>query len=148
MGDAVAAQPAGRGRPSSPTDRLAQDVAEVVREELRGVRAQLTEAARPVGLGVLLLAAAGGCAVLGIGAASTTVLRALEAFLPRRLAAAGLTVGYFAAAVVVGKLGLDRLRAAGGSTGRLAEEVTDTVSGTVHRVLPAGAAAARDTLGR
>ncbi|MFD2765334.1 phage holin family protein [Micromonospora eburnea] len=148
MGDAVTNQPAGRGRPASPTDRLAEDVAEVVRSEVRALRGQLLDAARPAGLGFALLAAAGGCLVLGAGAASATVLRMLEAFLPRRLAAAGLTSGYLAAAVVLGRVGLNQLRAAGGSSARLADEVRDAVSATAAQVVPAGSAAARDALGR
>ncbi|MFJ8579874.1 phage holin family protein [Micromonospora sp. NPDC093277] len=148
MGDAVANQPAGPGRPASPADRLAEDVADVVRAEVRAVRGQLADAARPAGLGFVLLAAAGGCLVLGAGAASTTVLRMLETFLPRRLAAAGLTGGYLAVAVVLGRLGLNRLRAAGGSSARLADEVHDTVSATAGRVVPAGSTAVRDALGR
>ncbi|MEO3780174.1 phage holin family protein [Micromonospora sp. B11E3] len=146
MGDAAAQQSGGPGRSGSATDRLAQDVAAVVREEVRAVRAQLTDAARPAGLAFLLLAAAGGCAVLGVGAASTTALRALEAFLPRRLAAAGLTAGYLTAAVVLAGMGLDQLRAAGGSSARLADQVSAAVSDTANRVLPAGSAAARDAL--
>ncbi|MCW3842316.1 phage holin family protein [Micromonospora yasonensis] len=147
MSDAYG-RPRGDGRTGSPTDRLAEGVADVVREEVRAVRGQLTDAARPAGLGVVLLAAAGGCLVLGAGAASTTVLRMLESFLPRRLAAAGLTAGYLATAVVLGRVGLAQLRAAGGSSARLADEVRDVVSATAGRVVPAGTDAARDELGR
>ncbi|WP_431918840.1 phage holin family protein [Micromonospora wenchangensis] len=138
----------GGGGRRSPTERLAEDVADVVREEVRAVRAQVGEAARPAGVGVALLAAAGGCLVLGVGAASTTVLRALETILPRRLAAAGLTAGYLAAAMVMGRVGLAQLRAAGGPSARLADDVRDVVSGTVGRVLPAGVDAARNELDR
>ncbi|OKI50438.1 phage holin family protein [Micromonospora sp. CB01531] len=144
MSDTVggrAGGPAGRG---APAERLAADVADVVREEVRAVRAQLTDAARPAGVGFLLLAAAGGCVVLGIGAASTTTLRMLEAVLPRRMAAAGLTAGYLAAAVFLGGLGLQRLRTAGGSSARLADQVGNAVSSTAGRVVPAGTSAARD----
>ncbi|MFU8850766.1 phage holin family protein [Micromonospora sp. SL1-18] len=148
MGDVAANPPEGGGRPVSPADRLAEDVAEVVRAEVRSVRGQLADAARPAGLGVALLAAAGGCLVLGAGAASTTVLRMLEAFLPRRLAAAGLTAGYLATAALLARLGLNQLRAAGGSSARLADEVRDAVSATAGRVVPAGSTAARDALKR
>ncbi|MEU2613728.1 phage holin family protein [Micromonospora sp. NPDC007271] len=148
MGDAVANQSAGPGRAASPVDRLAEDVAEVVRAEARAVRGQLADAARPAGLGVAMLAAAGGCLVLSAGAASATVLRMLEAFLPRRLAAAGLTAGYLTAAALLARIGLDQLRAAGGSSARLADEVRDAVSATAGRVVPAGSHAARDALGR
>ncbi|MEU4660150.1 phage holin family protein [Micromonospora chalcea] len=137
----------GDGR-RSPTERLAEDVADVVRAEVRAVRAQVGEAARPAGVGVALLAAAGGCLVLGAGAASTTVLRMLETLLPRRLAAAGLTAGYVVAAVVLGRVGLAQLRAAGGPSARLADDVRDVASGTAGRVLPAGLDAARDELNR
>ncbi|MGY0002312.1 phage holin family protein [Micromonospora sp. I033] len=147
MSDAIGYSGRG-GRSGSPTDRLAQDVADVVREEIHAVRGQLTEAARPAGLGIVLLAAAGGCLVLGAGAASTTVLRMLEAFLPRRLASAGLTAGYLATAAVFGRMGLEQLRVAGGPSARLADEVRDRVSSTASRVVPAGTHAARDELGR
>ena len=146
MNDAVADQPGGH--PRRPADRLAEDVADVVRDEVRAVRAQLADAARPAGIGFVLLAAAGGCLVLGAGAASTTVLRMLESFLPRRLASAGLTAGYLAAAVFMGASGLERLRAAGGSSARVADDVRDAVSATAARVVPAGSAAARDALDR
>ncbi|MEV5768012.1 phage holin family protein [Micromonospora sp. NPDC052213] len=144
----MANQPGDGGRPASPTDRLAEDVAEVVREEVRAVRIQLADAARPAGFGFVLLAAAGGCAVLAVGAASATSLRMLEAFLPRRLAAAGMTAGYVAAAVFLGAAGLERLRAAGGRSARLADEVRDAVTSTAGRVVPAGSSAVRDELGR
>ncbi|MEV5819697.1 phage holin family protein [Micromonospora haikouensis] len=137
----------GHGR-RSPTERLAEDVADVVREEVRAVRAQVGEAARPAGVGIALLAAAGGCLVLGAGAASTTVLRMLEAVLPRRLAAAGLTAGYLVTAVLLGRAGLAQLRATGGPSARLADDVRDMVTETAGRVLPAGAEAARDELDR
>ncbi|MET7969374.1 phage holin family protein [Micromonospora sp. NPDC005305] len=139
----------GRARATaSPTDRLAADVADVVREEVREVRQQLADAALPAGVGLALLATAGGCLVLGVGAASTTALRMLESFLPRRLAASGLTAGYLVAAAVLGRMGLEQLRAAGGSSARLADEVRNAVSATAGRVMPASSAAARDALGR
>ncbi|MCW3815077.1 phage holin family protein [Micromonospora sp. DR5-3] len=141
MSDTGGGRAGGRG---APAERLAADVTEVVREEVRAVRAQLADAARPAGVGFLLLAAAGGCVVLGIGAASTTTLRMLEALLPRRLAAAGLTAGYLAAAAFLGSLGLQRLRAAGGSSARLADQVGNAVSSTAGRVMPAGTAAVRE----
>ncbi|PRY20196.1 phage holin family protein [Pseudosporangium ferrugineum] len=128
----------------SAADRLAGDLADVAREEMQTVRTEFVEAARPAASGVILLGAAAGCAVLGIGAASATVLRILESFLPRKLAVAGLTAGYFTGAAVLGTVGLQQLREAGGSSQRLAEEIQEAVSGTVSRIRQAGAAAARD----
>ncbi|MGN9809277.1 phage holin family protein [Micromonospora sp. BQ11] len=146
MSETAGRLPGAAGRAGGPTERLAADVAEVVREEVREVRTQLMRAAGPTGVGVALLATAGGCLVLGAGAASTTVLRALETFLPRRLATAGLTAGYLAAAVVLGRAGLAQLRSAGGHSARLADEMRDAVATTASRVVPAGAAAVRDEI--
>jgi hypothetical protein len=105
----------------------------VVRQELQKLKGELAETTRRAGTGGLLLAAAGGCALLGIGAASTTVLRLLETFLPRRLAAFGLTAGYLTAAAVLAAVGLERLREAGGSSERLADETRRAVSATLGR---------------
>ncbi|MEV1145259.1 phage holin family protein [Micromonospora sp. NPDC049799] len=146
MSEAAARQPEASGRAVGPTERLAADVAEVVREEVREVRTQLMRAAGPTGVGLALLATAGGCLVLGAGAASTTVLRLLETFLPRRLATAGLTGGYLVAAIVLGRAGMEQLRAAGGHSAWLADEMQDAVATTASRVVPAGAAAVRDEL--
>ncbi|MEH0937643.1 phage holin family protein [Micromonospora psammae] len=131
-----------------PTERLAADVAAVVRTEIREARTQLMRVARPTGVGVALLATAGGCLVLGVGAASATALRLLETFLPRRLATAGLTGGYLAAAVVLGRAGLNQLRAAGGGSAWFADEMQDVVATTASHVVPAGAAAVREELDR
>jgi Putative Actinobacterial Holin-X, holin superfamily III len=124
--------------------RLAQDMADVVREEVREVRTDLAEAARPAAAGLVLIGAAAGCAVLGLGAASATMLRILETFLPRRLAAAGMTAGYFAAAAVLGSMGLQRLEAAGGSAQELAGQVREAVTQTLSRPGQAGVSAARE----
>lgn len=107
------------------------------------MRQQLADAALPAGIGLVLRVGAGGCLVLRVGAASTSVPRRLETFVPRRLAAWGLTAGYFVAAAVLFRLGLEQLRAAGGSSARLADEVHDTVSATAGRVVPAPSSAAR-----
>ncbi|MBM0256763.1 hypothetical protein [Micromonospora sp. 4G55] len=75
-------------------------------------------------------------------------LRLLETFLPRKLATAGLTGGYFVAAVVLGRAGLAQLRAAGSGPAWLADEMQDAVSATASQVVPAGAAAVREELDR
>ncbi|WP_187398825.1 phage holin family protein [Micromonospora sp. WP24] len=147
MAGAASEQPGRGDRTGNPAGRFAEEITEVVREEMNVVRHQLTQAARPAGAGIVLLAAAGGCLMLGVGAASTTVLRALETFLPRRLAVAGLASGYLTAAVVLGRLGLQQLSAAGDSSGRVADEMREAVSATAGAVVPAGSAAARQALG-
>ncbi|SCF12687.1 Putative Holin-X, holin superfamily III [Micromonospora coriariae] len=147
MSDPAAQRSGGPGPAVNPTERLAADVAEVVRAEVREMRTQVMRVARPTGVGLALLATAGGCLVLGAGAASATALRMLETFLPRRLASAGLTGGYLVvAAVVLGRAGLQQLRAAGGGSAWLADEVQDAMAATASQVVPAGAAAVRDEL--
>ncbi|MEU4244730.1 phage holin family protein [Actinoplanes sp. NPDC026619] len=136
----------GDGRQSA-GERLAGDMTEVVREEARAVREDLADAARPAAAGLVLIGAAAGCVVLGVGAASTTALRMLETVLPGRLASAGLTAGYLAGAAVLGGMGLQRLQAAGGSSQRLAEQIRETVTQTLSRPGHAGVSAVRETLG-
>ncbi|MBM0230389.1 hypothetical protein JNW91_00020 [Micromonospora sp. STR1_7] len=72
----------------------------------------------------------------------------LETAAPAPAGAAGLTAGYLGAAVLLGRVGLAQLRAAGGPSARLADDVRDIVTETAGRVLPAGADAARGELGR
>jgi hypothetical protein len=119
-------------------------MADVVREEVRTVRADLADAARPATAGLLLLGAAAGCAVLGVGAASVTALRLMETVLPRLLAAAALTAGYVAGAAVLGGAGLANLQTAGGGSRRLADQIRDAVRQTVGRTGQSAASAARE----
>jgi putative superfamily III holin-X len=124
-------------------ERLAQDMATVVRDEVHAVRTDLADAARPATVGLLMIGAAAGCAVLGVGAASATALRVLETFLPRRLAAAGMTAGYFTGAAVLAGMGLQRLQTAGGPSQRLADRIRDALTEAVKRPGQAGVEAAR-----
>jgi Putative Actinobacterial Holin-X, holin superfamily III len=121
--------------------RLAQDVVEVGRHEFVRLREDLVGQLRPATTGVVLLAAAGATAVLAATAASTAALRLLELVLPRRLAALALTGGYAAGSVVLLRLGLEQLRAAGGGSQRLADEVSQGLAAA--RRSAEGAAQAR-----
>jgi hypothetical protein len=112
--------------------RLAQDVVEVGRQEFTRLREDLVGQARPAATGVVLLAMAGASGVLAASAASTAALRLLELVLPRRLAALALTGGYAAGSVVLLRFGLQRLRAAGGGSRRLADEVTQGMTTARH----------------
>lgn len=118
-------------------------MADVVRDEVHAVRTELADAAQPATAGLLMPGAAAGCAVLGIRAASATALRMLETFLSRRLAAAGMAAGYFAGTAVLGGIGLQRLRAAGEPSQRLADRIRDAVTEAVGRPGRAGVEAAR-----
>jgi hypothetical protein len=121
--------------------RLAQDVVEVGRQEFIRLREDLVGQVRPAATGMVLLAAAGATGVLAASAASTAALRLLELVLPRRLAALALTGGYAAGSVVLLRLGLERLRAAGGGSRRLADEVSQRM--TAARQSAEGAARAK-----
>ncbi len=125
-------------RPETAGERLADDLAAVVHAEVSRARGELTEAVRRAGTGGLLLGAAGICALLGVGAASTTVLRMFEVVLPRRLASTGLAAGYLTASAVLAVAGLDRLRAAGSSSEHLAEDARQMISGVTERLSTTG----------
>jgi hypothetical protein len=124
--------------------RLAQDLVEVGRQEFVRLREDLVGQVRPATTGVVLLAAAGAGAVLAAAAASTAALRLLELVLPRRLAALALTGAYAAGSVVLLRLGLERLNAAGGGSQRLADEVREGLSAARRSVDGAAQAKARE----
>lgn len=108
--------------------RLVQDLVDVGRQESVRLREDLVGDVRPATTGVVLLIAAGATAVLAAGAASTAALRLLELVLPRRLAALALTGGFAAGSMMLLRLGLERLSAAGGGSRRLADEVREGLS--------------------
>ncbi len=105
-----------------------QDLVDVGRQESVRLREDLVGQVRPATTGVGLLTASGVAAVLGAAAASTAALRLLELVLPRRLAAVVLTGGYAAGSVMLLRLGLRRLSAAGGGSQRLADGVRQGLS--------------------
>src|SRR3712207_5729000 len=98
-------------------DRLALDLADLVRQEFSRLRVEALTAVRRAGLGAgwgsALVLGAGVMAVLGVGAASTALRKSLESALPPGWAATVLAGGYFAGAAALGIAGLRRLRAAG-----------------------------------
>lgn len=132
---AGAAGPAG--------EHPAVDLAAVLRRELPGLRDECGSALRSASFGVLFLAAAGGCAVLAAGAASTVLLQSLDPVLPRRRAAARRTAGYVSSAVALGSLGNQLLRTAGGTSERVASEIRAAAAATAGTVVGAGGSAVR-----
>jgi hypothetical protein len=128
----------------SAAQRLAGDMAEVVRNEVRTVRSDLASKARPAASGLMLLGAAAGLAVLGVGTASVTALRVMETFLPKMLAAAGLTTAYLTGAAFLGGAGVARLQEVGGGSRRLADQIREALRQTVGRPAQAAASAARE----
>lgn len=110
-------------------NRLTQDTAALVRQELQAVRKELLATARRAGAGAGLCAGAGVCGLLALCAAHSTLLRALEHTMPRGRAAATLTALYAAAAAGLGVAGRERLRAAGLASGRALEQVREDLPG-------------------
>ncbi len=143
MTDAAANDGRPPVRESGAGERIAEDMVAAVRQELQAVRGEWAETARRAGAGGLLLAVSGCCALLAVGAASTTALRMLEAVLPRRMAAAALTAGYLGAAVGLGRAGIQRLQAAEDRSEHLGDEAKHVVADTVGRLAEAGGSAVR-----
>jgi Putative Actinobacterial Holin-X, holin superfamily III len=89
---------------------LQQDVAALVRREVRAVQEEMTGKAAQAGRGAALL---GGAAITGALAAGTSAalfLRALDTFLPRPASALVLTTAYGAAAGALAAAGVAELR--------------------------------------
>ncbi|MEV4754223.1 phage holin family protein [Micromonospora sp. NPDC049559] len=105
------------GSPPPIGDRLALDLADLVRQELSRLRFEALAAVRRAGPGAgwggAFVLGAGVAAVLGVGATSTALRKSFESALPPGRAAAVLAGAYFAGAAALGVVGLRRLRAAG-----------------------------------
>jgi hypothetical protein len=117
----------GEARPAA-GDRLARDMADLARQEVSRLRAELFGSVRHAGLGAALVVAAGVAAVLGTAASSTAMLRLLESALPRRQAACALAGGYLAVAGVLAAAGMLRLKSAAGWSSRLTGDVRRTAA--------------------
>lgn len=91
---------------------LAHDVAVLVRQEFDRAIEQLRRSARESGLGLGMLAGAALCGSMTATGASLLVLRALEAKLPRPLAAGVFTAIYGGGTVALAAVGVRNLRAA------------------------------------
>ncbi|GAA1801184.1 hypothetical protein GCM10009682_23640 [Luedemannella flava] len=135
-------------RPSTPTEppveRLAQDMAAVVHDEVAKVRADVGGILRRGGTGALLLGAAGVCGILALGSAATTILRTADAVLPRRLAAASVTTGYLAAGAVLAWQGWMRLRAMADGGQQVMRDVGGDLTATTEQLAAATATGVRE----
>lgn len=122
MSTQVPEEPARSRGPGDAAAKLGQDTAELVRQQLRDARAELTATIRRGGLGTVLLAGAGVCGTLAVWSAHETALRALETVLPKPWAAGSLTVGYAVGAGVLAAYGRDRIKAAAGASGQALDQ--------------------------
>ncbi|GAA2473421.1 phage holin family protein [Streptomyces longisporus] len=104
------------GRMGDAAARLAEDTAELARREVRAIQDEAVTALRRFGTGGLLLAGAGTCGVLALGAAHEALLRAVESVLPRGKAAGVLMCAYASGAIALGVLARNRIRAGTNAT--------------------------------
>ena len=80
--------------------QLAQETTTLFRQEIELAKAEMTEKARKAGVGAGLLTAAGATGLLAGGAASATVILALDHWMPAWLAALIVTLIWGALAAV------------------------------------------------
>ncbi|GAA2905287.1 phage holin family protein [Streptomyces mexicanus] len=115
----------GAGRMGDAAARLGRDAAELARDEVRAMRDDLLAGVRRFGAGGALFAGAGLCGVLALWSAHQTVLRGLEAVLPRARAAAALTGVYGSCAALLALAGRNRVKAAAAVTADALEKQAD-----------------------
>ncbi|MEU0112633.1 phage holin family protein [Streptomyces bobili] len=94
------------------TARLAQDTADLVRQEVRTIQEEARSAGKRFGAGGVLLAGAGTCGLLALWAAHETLLLAAESVLPRRAASAVLAGAYASGAAALALAARSSMRAA------------------------------------
>lgn len=109
--------------PEQAAQRLADDSAELVRAEMARLRADVGEIVRRSAGGLVLTAVAGVGGLLALHAAAVVVLRSADRVLPPRAAAAVLAATYLGGAATAAVLGGWRLRAAGLTARRAAEDL-------------------------
>lgn len=114
---------AGTQRARDAAARLSHDTAELVRQELAEVRSELAATIRRAGWGATLVAGSGVCGLLALWAGHETLLRALEAVMPPKRAAATLTAAYACCAGALALCGRGRLRTAVAASGEAVEHV-------------------------
>ena len=116
------------------TERLTRDVVALARQQVQRLRGELMESGRQLGGGTVLLAGAGALGLMAAVSAHQTALRALEALVPRPLAAGILAAAYGSGGAALAIAGMERVRTA-----------ADTSSDVLERaasVVPAAGAAA------
>ncbi|MGH8879875.1 MAG: phage holin family protein [Stackebrandtia sp.] len=103
----------------------------LVRDEMRLLRAEMTDKAKQMSVGAGMLSAAGLLALYGLGAAVATVMIALSIVWPAWLAALVVTVAIFIVAGIAALIGRSRLKKA---TPPKPEETTASVRADIGEI--------------
>jgi len=117
------------------TERLTRDVVALARQQVQRLRGELVESGKQLGGGTVLLAGAGALGLMAAISAHQTVLRALEALVPRPLAAGILAAAYSSGGAALAVAGMERVRSA-------ADTSSDLIKQAAAAVPAAGEAAA------
>ena len=120
----------GAGRMGDAATRLAQDAAELARQEIRAIQDEARSGLRRFAAGGSLLAGAGLCGVLALAAGHQSVLRAAESVMPRARASILLTCVYASAAAALALGARNRMRAAAEAAATALEQGHRTMPGT------------------
>lgn len=105
----------GPGDPAEPSvvelvSRMSEQIAQLVREELRLALTELKQTGKQAGTGAALIATAGTVAVLGLGALVVAVTTALARVLPLWAASLVVGVGMLLLAGLLGSLGAGEIK--------------------------------------
>jgi Putative Actinobacterial Holin-X, holin superfamily III len=117
----------GAGRMGDAATRLAQDAAELARQEIRAIHDEARSGLRRFAAGGTLLAGAGLCGVLALAAGHETVLRAAESVMPRSRASMLLTCVYVSATAALALGARNRMRAAAEAAATALEQGRQTM---------------------
>ncbi|GAA3891970.1 phage holin family protein [Streptomyces sp. NPDC003631] len=117
--------------------RLAQDTAQLARNELLAVESEVRAALRRIGAGGALSGAAGVCGVLALWSAHETLVRSLEPILPGARASAVLGSAYAVGALALAQAARKRMCAVPGrpadALDRTDRAATHAEPGPAHR---------------
>ena len=109
------------------TERLTRDVVALARQQVQRLRGELMESGKQLGGGTVLLAGAGALGLMAAVSTHQTALRALEALVPRPLAAGILAAAYGSGGAALALAGMERVRTAADTSSDVLEQAASVV---------------------